>query len=169
MEADDVNTAVTWALAYLGCVAPLARRPAVVFDIDGTLIINDPSGKKHCALDVQRLASRCGCAGLTVFCVTARPDVADLREKALAQLEDCGVKPAGLYLMPLGAEYGSYKRRAREAIRRKGYQILLSVGDQFADLSEHAEDLGLADDRTYVGQLGDDSVGFGIKLPSEFR
>ena len=169
MEADGPATAVRWALAYLGCAVPLVRRPAVVFDIDGTLVLNKPDGSASCALHLKRLASACRCAGVAVFCVTARPDRDRVRERALQQLKGCGVEPEGLYLMPKGAEYGRYKREARDAIRARGHQVLLSVGDQFADLSEHAEDLGLADDRTYVGQLGDDFVGFGIKLPSEFR
>ena len=169
MEADGTATAVRWALAYLGCAVPLVKRPAVVFDIDGTILINKPDGSAVCAQHVERLASACRCANVAIFCVTARPERGDNRQHTLRQLKACGVEPDELFLMPAGADYGGYKRKARETIRNRGYRVLLSVGDQFADLSEHAEDLGLADDRTYVGQLGDDFAGFGVKLPSEFR
>jgi hypothetical protein len=46
-----------------------------------------------------------------------------------------------------------------------GYTILLSVGDQFADVTR--KDTKLAVDKFYIGQIGDNG-SFGIKLPSEF-
>lgn len=171
MEASSTAAAIKWALSYLGVAAPLVERPAVVLDIDGTVVINGEDGQpRRCQQHVRRLAAACASAGLAVFFVTARADVPGNRQRTLEELERfCGiVEPDGLFLRKPGSEYGGYKRHARSRIRGRGYSILLSVGDQFADLSEAADDLDLADDRIYVGQLGD-AGGFGIKLRSEFR
>jgi hypothetical protein len=83
-----------------------------------------------------------------------------------------------LYMMPERAEYGSYKWKCRRDIEAQGYTILLSVGDQLADLnpdlrtgekvvSVRQGKLQLRDDLIYVGRIGDYG-SFGIKLPSEF-
>ena len=168
MEVDGAGTAVQWAMTYLGCVQGLATRPCVVFDIDGTILLHRRDGSSEAEPHVLSLVAACECAGLAVCCVTARADVGSRREEVRQLLAAHGVRPRHLYLMPPGSDYGAYKRRARDDLRRQGYQILLAVGDQFADLSLEADAADLPDDKTFVGQLGDELTSMGLKLPSEF-
>ena len=70
-------------------------------------------------------------------------------------------------MRPKDADYASYKHKAREHIAKRGFTILLTVGDQWADISFQNPPSELLDTNTYVGQLSD-NLQFGIKLPSEF-
>jgi hypothetical protein len=86
----------------------------------------------------------------------------------MRQLEKCGVTPvAKVYMRAPDAEYATYKYRARRNIAAHGFTVLLTVGDQWADISLKEPPGEIADDETYVGQMAD-GMQFGIKLPSEF-
>ena len=92
-----------------------------------------------------------------------------LEQRALLaqrQLARCGLKYEKLFLQPPRHEYSRYKERARQSIVESGYGLLLSVGDQFADVNR--KELNLADDKFYIGQFGDTLGGWAVKLPSEF-
>lgn len=166
MEVDCVATAVRWALAYLGCARAMVDKPAVSLDIDGTVLLNMPDGRTKCVRHFKNLVDACASAGVTVFYITARPESASNRAHTERQLRECGLdKHERLYMMPPRAEYARYKFRCRADATAQGYGMLLAVGDQFADVTR--KDLKLADDRFYVGQIGDNGA-FAIKLPSEF-
>ena len=50
-RVSEVSIALEWALALLGCLQPLVEKPAVVFDIDGTLLKNTSgTNKTKCIL-----------------------------------------------------------------------------------------------------------------------
>ena len=166
MEVDNVATAVRWALAYLGCTRLMSSQPAVVLDIDGTVIYNAPGGQaSKCVLHFKSLVEACNKADVEVFFVTARPDTIDNRAHTERQLQRCGLRYKRLYMRPPRQEYGRYKFRAREAIAEAGYTVLLSIGDQFADVNRR-ERQDLSNDKFYVGQIGDNGA-FAIKLPVE--
>ena len=167
-KADSAATAVRWALSYLGCASPLVENPAIILDIDGTVLKNLPEGGAKCVLCFRTLARACANAGIAIFVVTARPDDKGYNRKwTVGQLEQCGIEPiAGLYMRPANRDFREFKLSARKKIRASRYTILLSVGDQFADLS--SKDYKDLDDNTvWIGTLGDNG-SFGIKLASEF-
>ena len=168
MRVPSTAVAVEWALAFLGCMRHLAAKPAIVLDIDGTVLINDNDGPARCVLHFQALVRACTRHSIDVFCVTARPDERSNRLYTERQLEKCGISPvAKVYMRPPSSEYAAYKFRARQNIVGNGYTILLTVGDQFADVTRRDPPPEIVDTETYVGQLGD-NMQFGIKLPSEF-
>ena len=133
-----------------------AIRPAVVFDIDETLLSNyigvpssDPetgsAGQFPGALggtgtrmpgvsDAYELAKR---RGMAIFLVTARPaPLPGLRETTLRNLQSAGYTGyAGVSLKP--DPFGSsatYKTGERRRIEAEGYTIVANVGDQESDL-----------------------------------
>ena len=166
MEVDCVATAVRWALAYLGCARAMVAKPAISLDIDGTVLLNMPDGHTKCVRHFKNLVDACEKAGISIFYITARPDTSSNRDHTERQLRECGLnKHAKMFMMPSKAEYSRYKFKCRLDVANEGYTVLLSVGDQFADVTR--KDLRLADDKFYIGQIGDNS-SFGIKLPSEF-
>lgn len=166
MEVDSTATAVRWALAYLGVMRPLCKSPAVAFDIDGTVVFNDPDGSAKCVRHVCNLYQACLQASVAVFFITARPEEA--RESTQRQLQRCGLEGyAGLHMLPRKRDYLRFKARCRAAIEEKGHQLLLTVGDQFADLCK--KEVRLPDDRVLIGQFGDTPSCWAIKLPSEFN
>jgi hypothetical protein len=166
MEVDSVATAVRWALSYLGCMRHMAPRPVCVCDIDGTVLQNGQRGETRCVLHLRTLIEACREAGIGIVYVTARPEGQENREHTERQLRRCGIAcHQKLYMMPPRAEYGRYKWRARQQVLEQGHAILLSIGDQWADLNRRNPELD--DSKIYVGQIGDNST-FSIKLPSEF-
>ena len=168
MEVASTADAVQWALAFLGCMQHLAKQPAIVLDIDGTVLLNGETGTTKCVLHFHSLAQACVANNITVFVITARPDEPENRAYTERQLEKCNIGPvADLYMRPATAAYQTYKYKARKDIVTKGYKILLTIGDQFADISIKEPPREIKDDRTYIGQMSD-NMQFGIKLPSEF-
>jgi len=166
MEVDCVATAVRWALAYLGCTRAMVTKPAVSLDIDGTVLLNMSDGHTKCVRHFKNLVDACETAGIAIFYITARPDTESNRKHTEQQLKECGLnKHTKMFMMPARAEYSRYKFSSRLKVAEMGYAILLSIGDQFADVTR--KDTKLADDKFYIGQIGDNGA-FGIKLPSEF-
>ena len=166
MEVDSAATAIRWALAYLGCTRAMVQKPAISLDIDGTVLLNASDGHTKCVRHFKNLTQACEKAGVAIFYITARPDTASNRDYTERQLRDCGLnKHVKMFMMPPRAEYSRYKYGSRLKVAQMGYTIILSIGDQFADITRR--DLQLEDDKFYVGQIGDNG-SFGIKLPSEF-
>jgi len=145
------------------------KNPAICLDVDGTVLRNLPNGGAKCVLCFRTLAKACAAAGIAIFVVTARPDDNGYnRNWTIRQLEQCGISPvAGLYMRPQNREFREFKLSARKRIRSLGYTMLLSIGDQFADLS--SKDYKDLDDHcVWIGTLGDNG-SYGIKLASEFN
>lgn len=166
-KVSSTDLSLRWALAFLGCMAPLATMPAVVLDIDGTIVNNYVDGTTKAICFMQSFVQACVHNNIAIFVITARPDEPDNRAWTKKQLEQCSVSPiAKLYMRNPTADYGAYKFNARQEIRNQGYKVLLSIGDQFADVGDKSY-AGLDDGMTYIGTLGDDG-SYGIKFPSEF-
>jgi len=169
MSAANVEAAVEWALAFLGAMRFLVTKPCVVFDIDGTLVFNAEDGSSKAIRAICALARACAKAGITIFVITARVDEPQNRRHTERLLESCRMPAyAQLFMRPAESEYGTYKYRMRADIRHRGYGILLSIGDQFADVNGKEPTSEINDHTIYCGQIGDHGQ-FGIKLPSEFE
>jgi hypothetical protein len=133
-------------------VAPrrLTGKPAMVLDIDETSLSNYDSlaafgffaaglvapaalGTSPAlppVLDLYKLARR---RGVAVFFVTGRPDLASI--PTMANLRTAGYTEwDGLQFKPSGLHTEEYKAGARAAIEKKGFDIVLNVGDQESDL-----------------------------------
>ena len=171
VKLDSKKLAIDWALSFLGCMRYLVKKPCIVLDIDGTVLINnydDETKSKKCVVGFKELVDACSDHQITVFCITARCEDEDTRKYTTRQLNKCQIGPIEhIYLRPEDAEYSTYKYNARRDIEKKGYSILLTIGDQFADISKEEMPKELDDNGIYAGQLAD-GMQFGIKLPSEY-
>jgi hypothetical protein len=126
-------------------------KPAIVLDIDETSLSNyaglDASGFTAAGLTatvagghgtaiaptlaLYRAARR---ARVAVFFITGRP--AALAPVTTANLRRAGFRQGwqGLRQKPAGAGVEAFKAGARAALERRGYDILVNVGDQESDL-----------------------------------
>lgn len=146
-----------------GRLAQHVRKPAVVFDIDDTMLSTFNYEQSHdFGYDPRswsrweradrfppipptlRLARELVKEHVAIFYVTGRRQT----ERAITQRELALAgypKPAGLYLRPEDDHAGSvipFKSSIRAKIAASGYDILASVGDQWSDLrGGHAERL----------------------------
>jgi acid phosphatase len=134
---------------------PGVSRPAIVFDIDDTVLSNYPVRKDAAFGFVQALWTKWAetdpapaidgtvalyhhalARGVAVFFITGRRE--PLRAATERQLRDAGVdRWTGLYLEP--ADYAEpsvvpYKSGVRRKITEDGYRILVNIGDQWSDL-----------------------------------
>ena len=169
MQVPNTETAIQWALSYLGCNKLLCKKPCVCLDIDGTVLINHKNGSSSVVCHFRSFVDTCKQNGISILYVTARPDEPENRRWTEKQLIKCGLHPIEkLYMRPPKASYDKYKFQARSDIIKNGYTILISIGDQFADVSMKSPGKEIQDDKTYVGMLGDKTNVFSIKLPSEY-
>jgi hypothetical protein len=133
-------------------VAPkrIDGKPAIVIDIDETALSNYQSlqaagfsagglvlpaalGTSPALPPVLDLYKQARKRGVAVFFVTGRPDLseipttANLKSAGYAQWDGLEFKPSGLHTL-------EYKAGARAAIEKKGYDIVVNIGDQESDL-----------------------------------
>jgi len=167
VAATGVGAAMRWAISFLEANARSAEKPAVVLDIDGTILVNYRSGVTRRACGLSKLAKTCAKHGIEIFIITGRPDEPKNRRWTKRQLAKCQIAPiAKLYMRPPGADYGACKFNQRQEIKKNGHAILLSVGDQWRDLRNDDAFDELGDDKTFIGTIGD-AHGYAIKLPLE--
>jgi predicted secreted acid phosphatase len=168
-RVDNIKDVMSWSMSYLSATYQLSRKPrkpCIVLDIDGTILSNIGRDKIACSLHMKKLVNECTKNGIVIYAVTARTESTQSRRKTNAQLLECGVNVRELFMRPEKADYASYKWQCRKLIRSAGFDILLSIGDQWADLTLQPP-AKLSNSDFYVGQLVDDG-DFGVKLPSEF-
>lgn len=165
----STSVALVWALAYLGAMRRLVPKPAIVLDVDGTVLKNYDNDVAKCVVGFRSFVEACVGAGIAVFIVTARPDSPSNRRWTERQLEACGLwrHITHMYMREEHEDNGPFKYESREHIRHAGYTIMLSVGDQFLDLARKQPKGELDNHEVWVGSLGDNG-GLAIKLPSEF-
>jgi len=151
----DISTVVRRAKGYLK--RRLARRrparPAVVLDIDDTSLslyacikryAFAPSGVGRCVVaaglpairQTRSLFRYARKRHVAVFFVTGRPEL--LRDLTLKNLRAAGYRGRWELVMRPNAYSRSslipYKRGARRKITRRGYRIIVNLGDQWSDL-----------------------------------
>jgi acid phosphatase len=152
--AADTTRAAGRARRYLVRHARDVRRPALVLDIDDTTLSSYPClrragfdrsamgaciarGRMPVIRPVRRLHRAARAHHVTVFLVTGRRESA--RAASVRNLRRAGLHGRlRITMRPDGPRRGSnarYKARARRAIERRGYRILVNVGDQRTDLA----------------------------------
>lgn len=134
---DDYASVVAWMKRWTTFHRKIARKhPAVVFDIDQTLIT--AHAKSNPIKEMVEFYDWCISEGVSCFLVTARPHTERNEAETRRQMKAVGVrKYSGLHMMPnaetFTAEYiANYKKQARYDVS-KTHTILLNVGDQWTD------------------------------------
>ena len=129
----SVAEAAAWGKAFVHSQAPLSERPAVVFDIDDTLVLSrtDAPNQSIVALYNELPDS------VRRSIVTARPEEAQGFSKQQIGAMVSGGSPAHMYHMPdqylRQRKVECYKRNCRRQIEQDG-DILLNIGDQWSDV-----------------------------------
>lgn len=151
---------------------PRCPSPAVVFDVDETLLLNHPSddGRFRPNPSVVELYNYASSAGAIPYVVTARRkspwSVAFLRK----QLNEIGAnQPKKIYMVNKDYDNDSsasrFKRDARGRIQdRHNKQILLNVGDQCSDMFLTGE--FSTENSIFERQLGP-SLSYGLIDPTD--
>jgi predicted secreted acid phosphatase len=170
-EMSGPGEALQWALAFVGAMRRLVKKPAVAVDVDATLLnqytINGKSFTKR-VVGFHPFCEACHAHGVAVFVITARPEFKSNREWTLKQIRQCGLYHVEeTYMRPEMEDPRIWKKATRDKIRSDGYNILLSIGDQWHDITA-TPPAHLNDWKTLVGDFGDGG-SYGIKFPSEYE
>ena len=154
--ARDTTRAIDRAEGFLAAHANRTgtRRPALVLDIDDTALSSydclraagfDRSAMTTCAKDAtlsavpqtRALYQQARRSGVTVFFVTGRREA--MRAATRRNLRRQGFRGTLRITMradgPRRGSNAQYKARSRRAIERRGYRVVVNVGDQRSDLS----------------------------------
>lgn len=127
----DTAQATQWAEAFVRAQAPLTDSPAVVFDIDDTLVMARTEAPNKSVVQLYNNIP----STVQRSVVTARP--IDAEEFSTQQLKQLVESPARMYHMPQtyldARKVECYKRVCRRDIETQN-QILLNIGDQWSDV-----------------------------------
>lgn len=109
-------------------------KPAVVFDIDGTILKDDvysPKNNNDLILDVYNFLLQLQRMNIKIFIVTARPDNIINRKYTEEMLQNLGINYEYVYMLDLLIfdDVSTYKEMSREDIFIQGYNVLMSLGD----------------------------------------
>jgi len=105
------------------------QKDCVMFDIDDTLI-NHMTGKviPH----IKKLLDSCRQLGYKIIIITARPDTFEARQMTVFELRELGIFYSAIYFRaPLQKSY-----LKKELKQTRGWNFVLSVGDQPTDLTD---------------------------------
>jgi predicted secreted acid phosphatase len=138
----DVSTALAPAQSYLAqrvaSAAPGAKL-AIVLDLDNTALesyFHPTTYPTPATPQVLALARYASAHGVSVFAVTARPDIID--EVTEYNLDAVGYRVAGIYSrnpLQLFESYQAFKTGARKEITNDGYDIVANIGNNTSDLA----------------------------------
>jgi predicted secreted acid phosphatase len=110
--------------------------PAIVFDIDGTLI----DDTTYQPIDyITSFYNYCLSLGLTVFIITARPSTNNNVKHTTDMLHDNGISGwKGIYFArDRSVDIPGYKLKSRKHIYDRGYTVLMSLGDNWFDIGKY--------------------------------
>lgn len=139
MATSDIFTQKEQEIIFMIDRMFLPKNPAVVFDIDSTLVDID----QRPITPIIRAYNYIQKKGIPIFVVTARPGTEENIKITVEQLNSMGVSTDMLYFLPEGKEdLARFKTLARRHIvEKRGYNIVMSVGDSWWDIM--GENVGL--------------------------
>ena len=126
----DLDAATHWCARWLRVRSTSTPREklAAIFDIDGTLVLEDKRIDEVCAL-----FNLCRELGITPFIITARDE--EGRSYTIQQLNRLGIYGyKRLFMQPSrSARPGREKNLSRERIEAHGYTVCFNAGDAMHD------------------------------------
>lgn len=175
-EFDTAKDAVEAMIQLLTPMKDIATNPAMVFDIDETLIFNHPSDEEQFTKNQPVVDLFCWGVkhNIDMFIVTARPKEDFNAAWTKKILDKCNVTTyKRIYYKPREYENrcsSQAKWQYRQRIHNRHEQtILVSVGDKWGDLLDMEDKVNTnftqqMDNTTFHIITGDDWSTFGLKL-----
>ena len=120
---------------------PSGKKPGVVFDIDGTLIVDGitkPENKDEIIHSVYNFCLYLQSHNIPIFVITARQDTPDVYNFTHNVLHDMGIFYDRLYLWNTNHfdTHDEYKENARKTLQNN-YNIIMSLGDNTWDYGKY--------------------------------
>jgi predicted secreted acid phosphatase len=117
-------------------------KPCVVFDIDGTILIDgiySPKNNSELINEVYEFLLYLQRKNISIFIITARPDNSINRYGTSKMLKELGINYKYLYMWDQNMfnNHSNYKENARKEIFENNYNIIMSLGDNYWDYGEY--------------------------------
>ena len=118
------------------------HKPCVVFDIDGTVIIDGiyaPQNKNEIIHDVHNFLLYIQNKGIEIFIITARPENKTNRYETSKMLTKLNIDYTHLYMWNRNTFNNptTYKEECRKEIFQNNYNIIMSLGDNIWDYGDY--------------------------------
>jgi hypothetical protein len=118
------------------------QNPCVIFDIDGTIIIDGifaPKNYNELISGVYEFLMYLQSIHIPVFIVTARPDYEYNRMKTSEMLQNIGIDYEYLYMWDQHSfdSHDDFKSNARKDIYLNNYNCIMSLGDNTWDYGKY--------------------------------
>ena len=128
-------------------------KPCVVFDIDGTILVDGnyaPESDDDIIQDVYNFLLYLQRKNIDIFIITARPDSPVNRKGTVNMLQNLNINYVYLYMWN-DYDHITYKELARKDIFEHDYNIIMSLGDNYWDYGKYGG-LGvhIYDDGEYI-------------------
>ena len=128
-------------------------KPCVVFDIDGTILVDGnyaPESNDDIIQDVYNFLLYLQRKNIDIFIITARPDNPTNRRGTDKMLQNLNINYVYLYMWD-DYDHITYKELARKDIHEHDYNIIMSLGDNYWDYGKYGG-LGvhIYDDGDYI-------------------
>lgn len=129
-----LNKIFLFAKDKIDNIVAMPENPAVIFDIDNTLI----DYKGECIQPIVNLYNYVKTKGITPLIITSRAYFIPNLFWTMKQLKDCNISGYNALTLRPESELDQYKykRNARKKFVEEGYNIIMSVGDNFWDVGE---------------------------------
>ena len=118
-------------------------KPCVVFDIDGTILVDgiySPEDNSEIIHDVYNfLLYLQNSLDIDIFIITARPESRTNRMGTIDMLQRLGINYRYLYMwnQNIFRNHIKYKEEARKEIFENGYNVIMSLGDNYWDYGNY--------------------------------
>lgn len=117
-------------------------QPAVVFDIDGTLLVDGiyaPNSEEEIIMEVYNFLLYLQNMDITIFIITARPDSPKNRLLTSKMLDELNIHYEYLYMWDLNIFETAtiFKTISRQDIEIQGHKIIMSLGDNEWDYGDY--------------------------------
>ena len=128
----DITNISRHSIRYLDNLK-LPENPAIVFDIDNTLI--DNTGK--CIIPIAVLYHYAKMLGISPIIITSRVAIKNIIDYTLYQLKLYGILDYKLLFMRKNEQTDNwiFKQKSRKNAHDRGFNIIMSVGDSEWDIT----------------------------------
>jgi predicted secreted acid phosphatase len=134
--ATEMNKVICKAI-HIVSNSDITDNPGVIFDIDNTLFDNDGNVIEQTLLFYKYLKMK----NVNIFFITSRPGIEEGIKYTIDQLDSIGITKnqyeSMYFIKPNKTDVFKFKLDARYSIFKRGFNIILSIGDNLSDIGEY--------------------------------
>jgi hypothetical protein len=137
---DYINKLIRLFHYHVECCNPTLI-PCVVFDIDGTILVDGvfaPKNYNEVIHDIYQFLLYLQSIEVPIFIITARPDYSHNRKETEKMLKNMNINYTHLFMHNQNKNnHIDFKTNSRKKILMNGYKVIMSLGDNYWDYGQY--------------------------------